>query len=204
MPDTITTVEQLESLFGAVGEASIAKETAFLHPVYQEWIKSSPFAVLATIGLNGLDASPRGDPAPLVRILNDKTILLPERRGNNRVDGLRNILQDSRVALIFFIPGIKETVRVNGKALIRTSQDLLQSFSVNGSLPKCVLEIAVDTVFFQCGRALIRSELWGSANLGEPSNVPSAGQILGALTEAGIDGAKYDRELPVRLENTLY
>ena len=204
MPDTITTVEQLESLFGAVGEASIAKETAFLHPVYQEWIKSSPFAVLATIGLEGLDASPRGDPAPLVRILNDKTILLPERRGNNRVDGLRNILQDSRVALIFFIPGIKETVRVNGKASICINQDVLQSFSLNGSLPKCVLEITVDAVFFQCGRALIRSDLWGAKKLGDPNDVPSAGKILDALTGACIDGAKYDDELPVRLANTLY
>jgi len=101
MSDTISTVEQLESLFGAVGEASIAKETTVLHPIYQQWIAASPFAVLATVGSEGLDVSPRGDPAPLVRILNDTTILLPERRGNNRIDGLRNVLQDSRVALIF-------------------------------------------------------------------------------------------------------
>jgi PPOX class probable FMN-dependent enzyme len=177
--DTITTVEQLESLFGSVGEASNVKETAFLHPVYQEWIKASPFAVLATIGPKGLDASPRGDPASLIRILNDKTILLPERRGNNRVDGLRNILQDPRVALIFFIPGIKETVRVNGRASISINQDVLQSFSLNGLLPKCVLEITVDTVFFHCGRALIRSDLW-RAEKRNLSDVPSAQKLLSA------------------------
>jgi len=204
MTDTITTVEQLESLFGPVGDASRAKETATLHPVYQAWIKASPFAVLATAGHGGLDVSPRGDPAPLVRIVDDRTILLPERRGNNRVDGLKNILLDSRVALLFFVPGVRETVRVNGRATITVNHGVLESFAVNGVLPKCVLEIAVDTVFFQCGRALIRSSLWEPGKHGALPDVPSAGAILSALTQAGIDGVAYDRELPVRQANTLY
>ena len=204
MPHNITTEKQLASLFGTAGEGSIAKETSVLHPVYQEWIKASPFAVLATVGRAGLDVSPRGDPAPLVRIVNETTILLPERRGNNRVDGLRNILQDPRVALIFFIPGIRESIRVNGKASITVDPTILQSFAVNGALPKCVLEIAVDTVFFHCGRALLRSGLWELVNHRQAKDVPSAGAILSALTGAGIDGVAYDRELPVRQLNSLY
>lgn len=204
MSDTITTPEQLVALFGTVGEASIAKETAVLHPVYQEWIKASPFAVLATVGHDGLDVSPRGDPAPLVRIVDEKTILLPERRGNNRVDGLKNILQDPRVALIFFVPGVRETVRVNGKASITINQELLQSFAVDGAAPKCVLEIKVDSVFFQCGRALIRSGLWEADKHVQGKDVPSAGAILSALTSAEIDGVKYDRELSGRQGSTLY
>ena len=204
MSHNISTEEQLASLFGTAGEGSIAKETSVLHPVYQDWIEASPFAVLATVGRGGLDVSPRGDPAPLVRIVSEKTILLPERRGNNRVDGLRNILQDPRVALIFFIPGIRESIRVNGKASITVDPTILQSFAVNGALPKCVLEIAVDTVFFHCGRALLRSGLWELVNHRQAKDVPSAGAILSALTGAGIDGVAYDRELPVRQLNSLY
>lgn len=204
MSDTLSTVEQLESLFGAVGEASIAKETTVLHPIYQQWIAASPFAVLATVGSEGLDVSPRGDPAPLVRILNDTTILLPERRGNNRIDGLRNVLQDSRVALIFFIPGIRETIRVNGKASITVNQEILQSFAIDGARPKCILKISVESVFFQCGRALIRSGLWDLEKHQNASNIPSAGTILSALSQSGIDGVAYDADLPQRQKNTLY
>ena len=204
MSDTITTEAQLKALFGAVGSASIAKETARLHPVYQSWIQASPFAVLATLGEGGLDVSPRGDAAPLVRIVNDKCLWLPERRGNNRVDGLRNILQDPRVALIFFIPGIRETIRVNGRAAISVKPSKLQSFAVNGAVPQCVLEITVDTVFFQCGRALLRSGLWDFGQHRQASEVPSAGAILSALTNAGIDATAYDLELPARQANTLY
>ena len=204
MSDTIRTIEQIESLFGSVGEASIAKETTVLHPIYQQWIQASPFAVLATVGPQGLDVSPRGDPAPLVRILNETTILLPERRGNNRVDGLKNILQDSRVALLFFIPGIKETIRVNGKASITVNQAILQSFAVDGAIPKCALEITVASVFFQCGRAFIRSGLWDLEKHQSAQSVPSAGVILSALTQSKIDGAAYDAELPQRQKTTLY
>ena len=204
MSDTIRTIEQIESLFGSVGEASITKETTVLHPIYQQWIQVSPFAVLATVGPQGLDVSPRGDPAPLVRILNETTILLPERRGNNRVDGLKNILQDSRVALLFFIPGIRETIRVNGKASITVNQAILQSFAVDGAMPKCALEITVASVFFQCGRAFIRSGLWDLEKHQNAQSVPSAGVILSALTQSKIDGAAYDAELPQRQKTTLY
>jgi len=204
MSDSIRTIEELKSLFGTVGEASIAKETALIHPIYQQWIQASPFAVLATVGPQGLDVSPRGDPAPLVRILNQTTILLPERRGNNRLDGLKNILQDPRVALLFFIPGIRETVRVNGRASITVNRAILQSFAVDGAIPKCALEITVESVFFQCGRAFIRSGLWDSEKHQSAQNVPSAGAILSALTHSKIDGTAYDTELPQRQKSSLY
>lgn len=200
----ITTVESLETHFGAVGEASLRKEVPTLHPHYRAWIERSPFAVLATIGPNGLDTSPRGDPAPLVSIRDDRTILLPERRGNNRIDSLRNILYDPRVSLIFFIPGVRETVRVNGIAKICAEPSLLERFAVNGQAPKCVLEIAVETVFFQCARALLRSSLWQQGELAVKPNVPTAGQLLSALTNNDIDGVTYDKELQARQAATLY
>jgi PPOX class probable FMN-dependent enzyme len=198
----IQTEDQLASLFDQAAEASIRKEVGFLHPVYRQWIELSPFAVVATSGPGGLDVSPRGDPAPLVRVVDEHTLLLPERRGNNRIDGLRNILTDPRVSVLFFIPGINETVRVNGTARIAIGPDLLASFAVDGKPPRCVLEITVNTVFFQCARGLLRAHLWKQE---EPKGtVPSAGEILAALTDGAVGGASYDKELPARQSSTLY
>lgn len=203
---TITTLSELEALFGPVGSASRHKETDFLHPLYQQWINASPFAVLATSGADGLDASPRGDPAPLVTIVDPHTLWLPERRGNNRVDSLKNILHDPRVALLFMIPCVGETLRVNGRARILVAPELLQQLAMQGTPPTCVIEITVESVFFQCARALARSQLWQA---GTPrAEVPSAGSILAALTaslgDEAMDGAKYDSELPARQRSTLY
>jgi PPOX class probable FMN-dependent enzyme len=200
---SITTLDQLQRLFGPVGEASLRKETAFIHPVYRRWIEASPFVVLATSGPEGLDVSPRGDPAGFVVVEDETTLLLPERRGNNRIDSLRNILADPRVALIFFIPGVGETVRANGRAAISTDPVLLERLAMEGKPPQCVLRISVDTVFFQCARAMQRSRLW-SAPPERPAGVPTAGEILQALTDGGIDGRRYDSELPGRQRATLY
>jgi len=202
--DIIDSISDLEALFGTVGEASVRKEVPYLHPIYRRWIEASPFAVLATFGPSGLDASPRGDPAPLVKILDESTILLPERRGNNRIDSLRNILSDPRVALLFFIPGVGETLRVNGKARISVAPELLASLAMNDIQPKCVVEVSVESVFFQCARALKRSMLWASMPAEALEQVPSAGMMLTALTESAIDGIAYDRELPERQRTTLY
>ena len=198
----VTREDELQALLGPVGEASIRKETDHLHPLYRQWIEASPFAVVATSGPGGLDASPRGDPAPLVRIVDEHTMLLPERRGNNRADSLRNLLADPRIAVLFFVPGVGETVRVNGTARIRVDPELLASFAVGGAPARCVLEIRVQTVFFQCARAMLRSDLWqGQA---PRAAVPSAGAILGALTQDAVDGAAYDLALPARQRSTLY
>ncbi|MCJ0761936.1 pyridoxamine 5'-phosphate oxidase family protein [Variovorax terrae] len=203
-PHLISTPEQLASLFGEVGEASLKKEVSFVHPHYRALIEASPFAVLATSGPDGLDASPRGDPPGFVVVQDAHTLLLPERRGNNRVDSLRNLLADPRMALLFLIPGVGETLRVNGRASISTDPALLQRFAVGGSLPKCVLVIRVETVFFQCARAIQRSRLWQPVPPDARPGVPSPGTMLAALTEAGIDGETYDRELPARQRATLY
>lgn len=200
---SITTLDQLQGLFGPVAEASLRKETATIAPVYRRWIEASPFVVLATSGPGGLDASPRGDPAGFVVVQDDRTLLLPERRGNNRVDSLRNILADPRVALLFFIPGVGETVRVNGRAAIRTDPALLERLAMDGKPPQCVLVVSVDTAFFQCARAMQRSRLW-SAPAERPAGVPTAGEMLQGLTQGGIDGARYDAELPARQRTTLY
>lgn len=201
---TIATVDQLEALFGVVGEASRKKEVDHLHPVYRSLIEASPFAILATVGPDGLDASPRGDPPGFVAVENEKTLLLPERRGNNRIDSLRNIVADPRVALLFLIPGVGETLRVNGRARILTAPELLQRFVMAGQPPKCVLAIDVDAVYFQCARAIHRSKLWRPIEPGAPRTVPSPGSMLAALTDSAIDGEQYDRDLPERQRATLY
>ncbi|MET3474799.1 pyridoxamine 5'-phosphate oxidase family protein [Variovorax atrisoli] len=200
----IETVAQLEALFGLPGEASLKKEVPYLHPSYQALIAASPFAVLATIGPGGLDASPRGDPPGFVAVQDEKTLLMPERRGNNRIDSLRNIVADPRVALLFLIPGVGETLRVNGRAQILVDPALLERFAMEGKPPKCVISIAVETVFFQCARAIQRSKLWAPLPADAKPAVPTPGAILSALTESAFDGETYDRELPARQRATLY
>ncbi|HYD80679.1 MAG TPA: pyridoxamine 5'-phosphate oxidase family protein [Paucimonas sp.] len=200
----IDTPARLEALFGPVGEASLRKQVAYLHPVYRSMIAASPFAVLSTVGPNGLDASPRGDAPGFVKVRDEKTLLLPERRGNNRIDSLRNILADPRVGLLFLIPGVGETLRVNGTARISVDPALLQEFSVQGAPPKCVLEITIEEAFFQCARAVLRSNLWHPLPPEILETVPSAGTVLAALTANDIDGQQYDRALPERQRSTLY
>jgi PPOX class probable FMN-dependent enzyme len=203
-PYFIDSLPALEALFGPVAEASVRKEVPVLHPVYQQWIAAAPFAVLATAGPEGLDASPRGDSPGFIVVQDERTLLLPERRGNNRIDSLCNILTDPRVALLFLIPGVGETLRVNGRARISVAPALLERFTVLGAPPKCVLEITVESVFFQCARAVQRSKLWEQLPDEVRHSVPSAGTMLAALTDSAIDGAQYDRDLPDRQRNTLY
>ncbi|KAF6660331.1 pyridoxamine 5'-phosphate oxidase family protein [Enterobacteriaceae bacterium EKM102V] len=198
----ITELTELERLYGTVARPSIAKVTDHIHPAYRPFIDASPFVALATSGPDGLDVSPRGDPAGFIDIEDDRTLLLPDRRGNNRIDSLRNILHDNRVALLFLIPGIGETLRVNGTAAISTDPALLERFAVNNQLPKTVLRIAVDTVFFQCSRAILRAGLWDVTTQIPRQSLPSTGSILRQIAE--IDGDAYDKALPERLKNSLY
>ncbi|WP_322966229.1 pyridoxamine 5'-phosphate oxidase family protein [Sphingomonas fuzhouensis] len=200
----ITTIAALEALYGPVSPPSIVKVADHIHPVYRPFIEASPFAVLATAGAAGLDATPRGDPAGFVHIEDDRTLLLPDRRGNNRIDSLRNIIADPRVALLFLIPGIGETLRVNGTADILAGPELLARFAMAGQLPKSVLRISVASVFFQCSRAVIRAGLWKPDSQVARETLPSAGTMLRTLSTAEIDGDAYDRALPKRLADTLY
>ena len=200
----IDTLPRLEALLGPLSDASVHKELPYVHPAYRAMIAASPFAVLATTGPGGLDASPRGDPAGFVQLLDDKTLLLPERRGNNRADSLRNIVADPRVALLFLIPGVGETLRVNGRAHISVAPDLMARFVVNGKPPQCVLVIKAESVYFQCARAIQRSGLWDSAPPGTPRPVPTPGALLASITHGSFDGETYDRELPARQQASLY
>ena len=200
----ISDLAALEEIYGQPLAASVRKEISYIHPHYQAFIEAAPFAVLATSGPDGLDASPRGDPAGFVHVENEKTLLLPDRRGNNRIDSLRNIISDPRVALIFLIPGIGETVRVNGRASIHNDPALLERFAIEGKLPNTVLKIEVEAVFFQCSRAILRSGLWKAEQQIERSALPSLGTILSDLSGSEIDGDKYDAELPQRLKTSIY
>jgi uncharacterized protein len=201
---TITSVEDLDALYGPVGEASLVKETGRIIPEYRALIEAAPFAVLATRGPGGLDCSPRGDAPGFVRVADETTLLLPDRRGNNRVDSLRNILFDPQAALLFLIPGIGETLRVNGRASISVEPALLESFAVDGKPARSVLAIAVESVFFQCSRAVVRARLWDPALQIDRKAVPTAGEILAALSCDRIGGEAYDRALPERVRKTLY
>lgn len=194
----------LAALYGEPGEASIRKEIDHVHPHYRAIIEAAPFAVLATAGPEGLDASPRGDAPGFCVVEDERTLLLPDRRGNNRTDSLRNVIADPRVALLFLVPGMGETLRVNGRAHISVAPDLLARFAVEGKPPRSVLVVAVETVYFQCSRAIVRSALWDGARRGVRETLPSPGTILAALTQASIDGAAYDRDLPGRLKTSLY
>lgn len=204
MSSIITNISDLEALYGQPAEASRVKETDRVVPVYRALIEAAPFVALATRGPEGLDCSPRGDGPGFVRVQDEKTLLLPDRRGNNRIDSLRNIVRDPNVALLFLIPGIGETLRVNGRAAISVDPALLDGFSVDGKAPKSVIVVAVETVYFQCARAIVRSDLWNSEKHVARSALPSAGQILAALSDDRVGGEAYDKALPERQRATLY
>jgi PPOX class probable FMN-dependent enzyme len=166
-------------------------------------IEASPFVILATSNAKGIDISPRGDPSGFVVVKDERTLLIPERRGNNRVDSLRNLVADSRLGLLFLIPGVGETLRVAGRASFTTDPGLLERFRVEGRLPKGVLHVKVDRAYFQCARAIQRAKLWEAVVERNPA-VPTAGAILAALTDPEFDAGQYDRELPQRQRDTLY
>ncbi len=201
---TIGSEQELALRFDAPAAPSLTKETSFVHPVYRALIEASPFFALATSGPGGLDVSPRGNAPGFVVVEDDKTLLLPERRGNNRIDSLRNIVADPRVALLFLVPGKGETLRVNGRAVIVADPDVLERFAVEGKAPRCVIAVDVETVYFQCARAILRSKLWDGGAAARPAALPTAGQMLAALSCGSFDGAAYDDALPERQRSTLY
>ncbi len=209
-PHLITSLPHLDRTYDAAPvAASLIKELPFINDAYRTLIAASPFCVLATCGPDGLDASPRGDGPGFVRVLDEKTLLLPDRRGNFRLDSLRNIIADSRVGLLFLIPGVGETLRVNGRAVISTEPDLLASFAVEGNAPRSVLRITVDTIFFQCARALTRSKLWDPTQYVDRHSLPSTGTLTVAARDSKhdtseFDASAYDAILTERQKATLY
>jgi uncharacterized protein len=200
----ITTVAELEALYGQPNEASTVKEIDYITPHYRAYIEASPFVALATSGPEGLDCSPRGDRPGFVRIHDTRTLMLPDRRGNNRIDSLRNVVRDPRVALLFIIPGVGNTLRVNGRAHLSIEPSLLASFAVEEKAPRSVMVMTVEAIYFQCARALARSELWNPDRHVDPKSLPSAGQILAALSQDRVGGEAYDREWPGRAARTMW
>jgi uncharacterized protein len=200
---TITTLADLEALYGETNPNSLRKETPRLTPAYRQWLQAAPFFTVATSGPGGLDCSPRGDPAGSVRILDDATVAFADRRGNNRLDTLRNLVQDPRIALLFLAPGINETLRINGRAEISVDPELLASFKMDGKQPATVVMVHIHAVYFQCARALTRARLWDPSRYIAKSSVPTAGQ-MSKSADATFDAEAYDAILPTRQAETLY
>ncbi len=200
----IETVEELAAIYaGGLTQASVAKVTDYLTPLYREMIEASPFVALATVGPEGLDCSPRGDIGGVVRIVDDRTLHLPDWRGNNRVDSLSNIVRDPRLALMFLIPGSNTTMRINGRGVVTNDEAVLSSFVMDGKHPRTVIVITIEEVYFQCARALIRSELWNPATFIDPKSLPTPGLMLKAAT-GDFDCETYDREWPERAAKTMW
>ena len=203
--NVISTLAELEALFPEeVYPPARMKETNRITGTYRALIEASPFCVIATSGPAGLDSSPRGDPKGFVRVVDENTIIVPERRGNNRIDSLRNLVTDPRIAVLFLIPGVSETVRVMGRATISADPELCAGFTMQGKAPRCVLKIAVEQVFFQCAKAIVRSKLWDPSIQVERSTLPTPGKILAELTDGKLGGDEHDRLAPERMKATIY
>ncbi|GAB3126821.1 pyridoxamine 5'-phosphate oxidase family protein [Novispirillum itersonii subsp. nipponicum] len=208
-PETLVTSEEaLQALYGTPVQAATVKELDRLTPEYRRLIEASPFVALATSGPGGLDCSPRGDAGQVVFVEDERTLLLPDRRGNNRIDSLRNVIHTPAIGLLFLIPGSGTTLRVNGQAAVCIDPALLARFAVEGKEPRSVLVIRIETVFFQCARAVVRSALWDEASRVDPATLPTPGQILTVTSrmaaQAVIDGDAYDRAWPERAQATLW
>jgi len=200
----VTTMEALEALYGEPHGPAVVKEIDHVNESYRALIAAAPFFALATSGPEGLDCSPRGDAPGFVRVCDEKTLLIPDRRGNNRIDSLRNIMRDPRVALLFLIPGVGETLRVIGRATISSDPELAASFAVNGKEPRTVIVVAVERVFYQCTKAIVRSRLWDPATQVDRKSLPSAGTILAEVSGGKLGGPEHDRGQPERIKATLY
>ena len=194
--DWITTLDDLHSHYGTPAKPAVAKVTAHLTPSYRSFLTRSRFCVLTTVGPEGTDGSPRGDTGSVVSVLDDRTVALPDWKGNERIDSLRNIVRDERVSLMFLIAGSTNALRVNGRARLTADAALRDTFARNGILPRTVIVIAVDEVYSQCAKALQRSELWTAGDQSE--GLPSVGQMLQEATQGDIIGADYDRERATR------
>lgn len=201
----VTSVEELQALYGAPAERAARKELAGLDEHCRAFIAAAPFVALATSSERfGADCSPRGDAPGWVTVEDDQTLLLPDRRGNNRIDSLRNIVENPNTALLFVVPGVNETLRVNGRAVISTDPALCARFEVEGKAPRSVIVFTVTEAFIQCARALVRSDLWNPEKHVERASLPSMGTMLAAHTKGFVDAKAYDEELPAILPTTLY
>ena len=203
MNHRIETIEALEARYGPVNPVSLGKETPVMNDAYRRLFAACPFATLATLGPGGMDCSPRGDGPGFIRILDEQTLAIADRRGNNRLDTLRNIVEDGRIALLCMIPGWNETFRVNGTAYLSTDPDLLESMAVQGKAPATAIIIRIETMYFQCARAVKRAKLWDAASRVDPKSLPSAGELTRSVLR-DFDAEDYDAKLQDRQAATMY
>lgn len=199
----VTTVAELDAIYGETSEASLIKVSDRLTAGYHRLIEASPIVALATCGPEGLDCSPRGDPGPVVTIVDDRTLVLPDRRGNNRIDSLRNIVRDGRIALLFLIPGSNTTLRINGRAEISVDPELLAGLAMEGKLPRSAIVIHIGEIYFQCARALMRARVWDQDAWPDASGLPTPGSLMRELKQ-DFDNLTYDREWPERAKNSMW
>ncbi len=194
MMEYLETIAQLEALYGTPVPTSLAKVADHLTPEYRRWIEASKFCVLSTVGPEGTDGTPRGDDGPVVAVQDAKTILMPDWAGNNRNDSLRNILRDDRMSLMFLVRGSNNVVRVNGRGKLTADAGLCGQFARKNMLPKTVLVMTVEEVYFQCAKAVMRARLWGdkSDKRDLPDGLPTAGDFLKAMTNGAEGGTDYD------------
>jgi PPOX class probable FMN-dependent enzyme len=197
----IADIRALEALYGTPGQPSLRKVSAQMTPLYRKWIMASRFCILTTVGDSGTDGSPRGDDGPVVLELDAKTLAMPDWRGNNRLDSLRNIVTDGRVSLLFMVPGSNTVVRVNGTATLTDDTDLRGRFERKSRLPATVIVIRIAEIYTQCARALMRAETW---KRNDAAGLPGAGEILAEMTDGVEGGAAYDAEWAPRAAKTMW
>jgi len=202
--NNVTSIEDLATLYAPPIERTAKKELDYVNAAGRAFIAASPFLVLATGSAQGLDCSPKGDAPGFVQVAEDgHTIFIPDRRGNNRIDGLKNLVEDPRIAMIFLVPGVNETYRVNGRARISTDTELKRRFVVNGKEPATVMVVTVEQAFQHCPKALVRSSLWKAGSTGRPKDVPTLGGFA-AARYPDIDSTAYDAEYKDRMPTELY
>jgi len=197
---TVESIQALETLYEIANPLSIKKVTTRVTPLYAKWINASRFCVLATVGPEGTDGSPRGDVGPVARIVDDKTLMIPDWRGNNRMDSLRNIVRDGRISVMFMANGLTNVVRINGTAVLSDDPDVTGQFDQKGAHPRSVIVITVAEVYFQCAKALMRSQTWSGVAV---TGLPTAGDFLKEQV-AEFDGKAYDDGYPEHAKDRMW
>jgi len=200
----VASIDALDAIYGEPSGPAVVKEIDHVNADYRAFIEAAPFCVMATSGPGGLDCTPRGDPPGFVRVQDEKTLLIPDRRGNNRIDSLRNLIADPRISLLFLIPGCGETIRVNGRAAISVEPALCESFIFAGKVPRSVIVVTAERVYFQCAKAIVRSGLWDPATRIDRKKLPTSGTILAGISRGAIGGPEHDRTAPERMKATIY
>ena len=200
--DFVETLEDLHALYGTPGDAALRKVADRMTPEYRSWITRSRFCILSTVGPEGTDASPRGDVGPVVQELDDQHLVLPDWRGNQRLDSLRNIVRNPSVSLMFMIPGSNNVIRVNGEARVSADPQVVDLFDQKGRKPATVVVVRIAEIYSQCARALMRADLWSGRD--ESEGLPTVGQILSAMTDGTVGGAAYDDAWHDRASKTMW